>query len=510
MTAVSNFRTWSPSSIVKKIAPVIILFGIVLRLGQYAANRSLWLDEAKLALNIVNRSFVELTLPLSRDQAAPLGFLFIQKMVVEVLGNRDYILRLFPLAAGIIAMLLIYKVAESYIEDASMLIVLGLFAVASPLIYYASEVKQYSSDVLVTVLLLLVACKWFEDKANVKYFVALTLTGALSIWMSHSALFVVAGIAFSLALDGLVKRDWPRLAWLGATFFVWLASFAVLYFVSLRYLTANTVLTDYWGDSFMPMPPWQNVMWFPKAFVTMLVSPSGVSVGRIGSVAFLLVFLIGCFSFFFRNWQKALILVLPFAFTLLASGLHKYPFSDRLLLFILPLAFLLVAEGIRRVYLAFRKIGPRAAFSIWSALAILLLYDSTSFALQNLWHPYMGEDIKPVLSYVTQHRLSTDAIYVYYSAGSGFKYYAPQYGLGTSDYVVGISSPEEPAKYLQDLDKLSSRGRVWFLFSHNCYWCVVNEEAYFLSHLDELGARVDAFKAPGASAYVYNLALTRP
>ncbi len=431
MMAASNMRGWSPSSIVKRVALVIILFGIVLRLGQYVANRSLWLDEANLALNIVNRSFVELTLPLSGDQGAPLGFLFIQKMVIEVLGNRDYILRLFPLAAGIIAMLLIYKVADSYvtdsyIEDASKLVALGLFAVASPLIYYASEVKQYSSDVLITLLLLFVAYKWFEARSNVKYFVVLALVGTLSIWISHPALFIVAGIAFSLTLDGLVKRDWPRLAWLGMLFFVWAASFAVLYFVSLRYLTANTSLADYWSDSFMPMPPWRNVIWFPKAFATMLVGPSGVSVGRIGSIVFLLVFLIGCVSFFFRNWQKALILVMPFAFALLASGLHQYPFSDRLLLFILPLAFLLVAEGVRRVYLVFRKIGPRAAFGIGSALAVVLLYDSTGFALQNLWHPYMGEDIKPVISYMTQHKLSSDTIYVYYSAVSGFRYYAPQ------------------------------------------------------------------------------------
>jgi hypothetical protein len=512
MMVVSSFRgwEWSPSSIVKRVAPVIILSGIVLRLGQYAANRSLWLDEASLALNIVSRSFVELTQPLSRGQAAPLGFLFMQKTVIKILGNRDYILRLFPLVAGIIALLLIYKVADIYIEDASMLVALGLFAVSSPLIYYASEVKQYSSDVLITLLLLLVACKWLEAKTNVKYFVALVLAGALSLWMSHPALFIVAGIAFSLALDRLVKRDWPRLAWLGAAFFVWSASFAVLCFASLRYMAASAFLTGYWSDRFMPMPPWRDAMWFPKAFATMLVGPSGVSVGRIGSIVFFLVFLIGCFSFFFRNWQKALTLVMPFVFALVASGLHKYPFSDRLLLFILPLAFLLIAEGMRRAYLAFGKIGPRIAFSIWSALAILLLYDSTCFAVRNLWQPYMGEDIKPVISYMAQHKLSTDAIYVYYSTVSGFSYYAPQYSLGASDFISGISSPEEPAKYIQDLNKLSSRGRVWFLFSHNCYWCLVNEETYFLSHLDKIGTRVDEFKAPGASVYAYNLAPTQP
>ena len=494
----------------KNIALVIILFGIVLRLGQYVANRSLWMDEAKLALNIVSRSFVELTQPLSYDQGAPLGFLLVQKTVVQVFGNRDYILRLVPLVAGITAMLLFYKVANSYVEGAGVPVALGLFAVSSPLVYYASEVKQYSSDAMISLLLLFVAGKWVEENTNVKYFIALVFIGALSLWMSHPALFILAGISLGLALDRLVERDWSRLIWLGAAFLVWLASFAILYFVSLRSLMTNTRLIDYWRGSFMPMPPWQNIIWFPKAFITMLESPAGVLTVSIGSFVFLLVFLIGCFSLFFRNWQKAVILVIPFPVTLLASGLGKYPFGNRLLLFILPLAFLLVAEGMRRVLLVLRKIGPRAALSLWSALAILLLFEPTCFALQEFWHPYLGEDIKPLISYMTQHKQNADSVYVYYGASSAFRYYAPQYNLGNSSYIVGIFSRQEPTNYIQELDRLSGRGRVWFLFSHNCDQCFVNEEAYFLSHLDKIGARIDEFEAPDASIYLYNLALARP
>ena len=46
-------------------------FGLCLRVRQYAANRSLGLDEAMLALNIVNRSVIELTHPLAHHQPTP-------------------------------------------------------------------------------------------------------------------------------------------------------------------------------------------------------------------------------------------------------------------------------------------------------------------------------------------------------------------------------------------------------------------------------------------------------
>jgi len=46
----------------------------------YIENRSLWDDEASLALNIVYKNFSELTQVLDYHQAAPIGFLFIRSL----------------------------------------------------------------------------------------------------------------------------------------------------------------------------------------------------------------------------------------------------------------------------------------------------------------------------------------------------------------------------------------------------------------------------------------------
>ena len=39
----------------------IVFLGFIVRIRQYFANRSFWGDEASLAINIVSRSFIELT-----------------------------------------------------------------------------------------------------------------------------------------------------------------------------------------------------------------------------------------------------------------------------------------------------------------------------------------------------------------------------------------------------------------------------------------------------------------
>ena len=57
------------------IALAAILLGTVLRLRHWMSGRSLWLDEAYLALALAERGWSTLHLPLGYDQMAPLGFL---------------------------------------------------------------------------------------------------------------------------------------------------------------------------------------------------------------------------------------------------------------------------------------------------------------------------------------------------------------------------------------------------------------------------------------------------
>ena len=91
---------------------ILICWGAMLRLTQYLSNRSLWLDESSLALNIVNRSFSQLLKPLDYGQGAPLGFLILERLAVHVFGTHEYALRLFPFLCGIISLLLFNRLAK--------------------------------------------------------------------------------------------------------------------------------------------------------------------------------------------------------------------------------------------------------------------------------------------------------------------------------------------------------------------------------------------------------------
>ncbi|MEM9979357.1 MAG: hypothetical protein AAF808_17135, partial [Cyanobacteria bacterium P01_D01_bin.2] len=72
----------------------IVALGALFRIIQYFNNRSLWVDEAKLSINIVERGFIELLRPLDYGQSAAPGFLFLQKLSTLIVGNDEFGLRL--------------------------------------------------------------------------------------------------------------------------------------------------------------------------------------------------------------------------------------------------------------------------------------------------------------------------------------------------------------------------------------------------------------------------------
>ena len=77
------------------LACAFLVAGIVFRLVQFFAARSLWLDESMLALNIASRSFGELLRPLDYNQVAPPLFLWLARLGVRLGGTNEMALYLY-------------------------------------------------------------------------------------------------------------------------------------------------------------------------------------------------------------------------------------------------------------------------------------------------------------------------------------------------------------------------------------------------------------------------------
>src|SRR5512139_2855833 len=105
----------------KAAIALLFLAGILLRLRQYLTGRSLWMDEAMLALNIVNRDFGGLFKPLDYDQGAPPGFLLGEKLFCLLLGRCEYALRLLSFILGLLSHWLFYLLLKRVMTGAGLL-----------------------------------------------------------------------------------------------------------------------------------------------------------------------------------------------------------------------------------------------------------------------------------------------------------------------------------------------------------------------------------------------------
>jgi len=488
----------------KVISFFIILVGIILRLAQYIFNRSLTEGEAALALNIVQRSYAQLLKPLDYVQAAPVGFLLIQKSISSLFGANEYGLRLFPLIAGVAALFFFYEVGKKIISRQSLIIGLVLFAVGDHLIYFASEVKQYSSDVLIALLIIWLTMLVFNKGFNIKYLLLFGFIGGLCLWFSHPALFVFGGSLVTMFLYILHKRSYTKIPGLAFATIFGLGSFVINYLVTLSDLSQSKNLMTFWQKSFMPLPPTSltDLKWFGYVFLRTFKFPVGLSVYELFLAV--LAFFWGCFLMFKNKKIHLLLIISPICLALFASGLHRYPFEGRLLLFLTPFMVLIIAQGISDIQL---KLKTRSNF-LGLAIVCILLVQPVLLAGYHLIRPRAPEELRSTLDYVEANWQKEDMIYVYYASLNAFLYYHSRYGFQTQ-YVCGIESRSQWAKYYYDLARLKGNKRAWFVFSHIATSQGIDEKKLFKSYLDIMGEQLDAFQAPGSAAYLYDMTVDK-
>ncbi len=490
----------------KSLAGILLALGAILRLRQYFSGRSLWADEAMLALNIVNRNFAQLFQPLDYDQGAPLGFLLIEKLFNAILGRHELVVRFFPLLAGMASLWLFYLLLMSLRGVAerrrSDLLALALFAVNPQLIYYSSESKQYIVDVAVTLGLLLLALPIFQGHIDRKNLGLLAAGGILALWFAHPALFVLAGIGLALVLQFLQTRDHRNLKATLGIGSLWLANLAMLYSINLRGLSQNDYLADYWADGFLPLPPWSGLSWladlityqFDIQLVPLLVS--------------ILIF-VGLMVSFRDQRSLALAIAFTAIFAFTASALKLYPVNGRLSLFLIPLGILLLGKTIEFLRETLSR-NRFASIGVTILLSGYLLITPSVTSFQNFVSPKYYEHIRPTMQVLADSWKDGDALFVTAWAEPAFRYYAPFYGLENIEITTTEIEDYPDGETLKSrIQPLIGEKRVWALFSHVYEQGGFNERDYLVAYLDEIGEKRREILRPGTSVYLFFFDLSK-
>ncbi len=483
-----------PEIILIILFQLIIFIGVILAIYQFVFNRSLWLDEASLALNIIRRNFQELTMPLEYLQVAPLGFLFIEKNAVLIYGKTDLALRIFPLISFLASIVFFYLFSNKLVKDKLIaLLATSIFSTSIILISYSSEVKQYSSDVLITLIILYYTLK-VQSTQNRSLF-TYAIIGSIAIWFSNVSIIIlfITGV-YILYTETYKRKNYKILLPL----LLWLLSFCIYYILFIHNHPYAEWMITYWKKAFLPINPFSSTFYdFLHGVLKRDIYGYILNFGAYWYIPLLVS--LSAIIYLIKNKKYAILYfcLAPIIVHLILSILMLYPFSKRLILYNAPLIILLFSIGLYNLVKYINKIIIRLPY-ILLIIPILIAFNSKLSKF-----PIEKEEIKKSLNYIERNINKDDEIYVYYKASRAFMFYEETNMINITNPII-YGKPHwniNFEKYNHDL--LNLKGKVWLLFSHVFPFKKENEEKYMVYLLLNNGSELlDKKKYKGSTVYL--------
>lgn len=428
--------------------------GSVLRLVQYLYNRSFWQDEVALALNIIQRDFSQLAEPLANDQAAPYLVLVLFKTAHLLFGVSDYAFRFVPFAFSVAGLALFALAAKRLLNVGGAFFATLLLALAPTAVSFAVEYKQYAIDSFATAWILAALAPLLLGEASRKQYIHAAIAGAVSVWLSFPAVFVLAGSG--LAMLWAQWRDGKKLPVALGVVGVWIAFFAAHYALVGAAASGNDSLNDFWTSHMLPWPT--NAEAIP-ILIAKAMHVCSFAISADWAYLSLILTLAGLAYLTRKQPRVAAMLALPMLALTAASMLGLYPVYSRLILFLQPLICL--ATGAALGALAdIDQIWPRA--KQWGLVA------ATALVLPLMW-PVITMTIDPpekqatqlILQALTEARQPGQPIIVRSLEERMLRYYLDRYEIPEEAIVQRAALPGDSSGVLSTIYPVDEQTLVW-------------------------------------------------
>jgi len=347
----------------------IVAIGIGIRLVVYLHNRSLWMDEALLAVNLVERPYSGLLSRLDCMQVAPPLFLLTSKFIYGLWGQLEYSLRLLPLVCSCLSLWLMGRILLRTSSRFFALCALLILAIVPSHIEWATSFKQYASDELSAVLVLMAAIAWERLSSWTRYIVAASLPAL--VWLSHTSVFVLLGLVIVAGASALKEDLRSKRVALTVLLCSMIIACCSIYFMALQNSICQDDMVTFWVAGF-PQSPYTE--WLTNNLVKVIASAAGVP------AAPLLVFVLCVWGACELGKSKYSSLNLlaggTLASALVAAWLHLYPFTaGRITIYYAPVGLVFLASGLDAAHRSLKpRVLSRALKVLGAAFVIFTLY----------------------------------------------------------------------------------------------------------------------------------------
>lgn len=392
----------------------VLCVGLFMRGYQYFMNRSLWHDEAHLALNFISHGYEGLTKPLDNWQAAPVLFLFSVETCTRIFGFSEMALRFTPFIISLFTLPVFYFFCYELTKNKRLsLIAFLIFSVNISLVYYASELKPYIIDACMFVII-----PWVAITSNA--YIAKRRTMLLAIISCLALLFTNTSVIIILVVIVYMMSNWKleiknaRGKYLVTTIPVRelimsgiiLVVFLFNYFKFIYHHPYSEGMKNEWAFSFWPVNFFsEEFIWYissrvPDTFYLLLHYTPGFG------YVFFFFWVAGIVSTIVTRNKKILLLVIaPILVQIILSMLKLYPFYGRFVINILPASIILFSIGLYAcASFLTKKIHAIAGLLIVVPSLLLMTEDSIRH------FPKWDINLKPCMEYINRHYPQTPVL----------------------------------------------------------------------------------------------------
>lgn len=467
-------RTFIGRPLVFLVLGGLLLAGVITRI--HLLDRSLWLDEAWVANSIRSPSLQQAIYYDGWLQTTPPLFIVLSRLITVFIGTSNVAFRALPALAGIVSVLLFAFIALRFLKSGFAMIAILLFVFSPRVILYSQSVKQYSTDVLSTIILLVLGSLYIEKRDDRSFYLLLAAFAVLSFF-SYPAMLFLPFFLYA-AITEVVSQSRPEDTQ-GAFRWKWLRFFLVValgVFVSvtnyLFFIAPNrtSALTDFFPEGFFQG---HTLVEFLKFYGTRLLTLTGIFFfGGPGVLRFVTVCItvIGFVHLWvsqtkwprLETFQTAVLLTAPIAGIVGLNLLGFYPlpgFDHRILLFAFPTTTLAFCLGLQ--FLA--NLASGFITSRWKsvkATSVENFLGSAVFVglLVFVWLFFYTVGVKPffteeyedneeAIAYLAKRVQPNDVLYIYAAMREPFKLYAGMLPVASSSVFYGkVGMPCCPRK----------------------------------------------------------------
>ncbi len=462
----------APPGRLPRWAPPVLLAVLAILYLKELGGPSLWLDEAWEANYYAG-------FEPAPWYNRPLLYMAGVKGLARLFGPSEFVLRLLPCVAGLLAVAITYRLARTALTRGGALLACAILAAADPFLTAAHQLKNYAPDALFTVGLVRCYARWRERRDMARW-TAFAAAGLLSVGFSFPGIFVIAALA---AVELASNRSEPRRSLpIVAASAVIGAAFLAVFLLAHRTAATEPGLVSYFDESYAPLArPWACVTFLARETARILRDQSGIS-SAIAAAALIAAGVVGGPG---RLVGAALAAAL--GVNALVSGFHLYPFGvTRLSVYLAPLIAILVAHGLFRLGAGGRFTIARAI--VVSALAVAVFVPGVTLAATHLGRGWRRENIRELVARVAKSAAPGEAIVVAEDAVPAFAFYWRRDGRAypPEGLVVAARFRQDPSRHVAEVAALAARYEsAWTVLTH----MPENEKQVFL---DSMAGRFDS------------------